>query len=121
MSSPLDPQKKADLFFIRGDSGSINFSLPGTDLTGGTVYFTAKPTIDADATDAAAVIHIEVTDFSDSDPTAGECVIPLTPTDTNVAPGTYLYDIQVKTAGGTIISIPVRKLEVFGDVTRRTT
>jgi len=121
MATPLDPQKRPDLFFIRGDSGSINFSLPGTDITGGTIFFTAKLAIDADATDAAAVISIEVTDFSGSDPTQGECVIPLTPTDTAVTPGIYYYDIQVKTAAGTIISIPVRKLEVFGDVTRRTT
>jgi hypothetical protein len=117
----LDPQKKPDIFLIRGDSGSINFSLPGVDLTGGTVFFTAKPTIDADVTDAAAVIDIEVTDFTGSDPTNGECVIPLSATDTSVAPGIYYYDIQVKTAGGTIISIPVRKLEVFGDITRRIT
>jgi len=120
-STPLDPQKRADLFFIRGDTASINFSLPGVDITGGTVFFTAKPTIDADNADTSAVITIEVTDFTGSDPTAGECVIPLSATDTTVAPGNYYYDIQVKLADATIISIPVRKLVVLGDITRRTT
>lgn len=118
-STPIDPQKRPDIFLIRGDTGSINFSLPGTDITGGTVFFTAKPALTDDDTDSTAVIEIEVTDFSD--PTNGTCVIPLSSADTDVAPATYYYDIQVKLQSGTIVSIPARKLVVVADVTRRTT
>lgn len=118
-STPIDPQKRADVFLIRGDTASIDFTIADKDLTGATVFFTAKSAIDADATDAEAVISVEVTDHTD--PTNGTTVIPLTATDTTVTPGTYYYDIQVKEADGTITSIPVRKLVVVGDVTRRTT
>lgn len=110
---------KPDLKIIRGDTSSINFTLEGVDLTGSTVFFTAKAVIDDDVTDAAAAIAVEVT--SHTDPTAGITVIPLTASDTNVTPGEYFYDIQVKKADGTIVSIPKRKLEVFEDVTRRIT
>mgnify|MGYP001231972017 CR=1 FL=1 len=113
----LEPQKQPDLFIIRGDSASINFSMAGTDLTGATVYFTAKSEIDNAVDDSAAAITKETT--SHTNPTAGETVIELTPEDTNVAPGIYYYDIQVKTAGGRVTSIPTRKLRVWADVTRR--
>lgn len=117
-STPLDPQKKADVFIIRGDTASIGFTFSGVDLTGATVFFTAKPTISNSADDSDAVISVEVTDHDD--PTNGETTIPLTSSDTNVAPGEYFYDIQIKAADGTITSIPVRKMEIFGDITRRT-
>lgn len=114
---------RPDIELIRGDSASIGFTITddGTavDLTGSTVFFTAKPTLDADATDAAAVISVEVT--SHTDPTNGITSIPLTASDTNVTPGEYFYDVQVKKADNSIISIKYRKLEVVADVTRRTT
>lgn len=118
MATPLDPQKRADIFIIRGDDASIDFTFDGVDLTGATVFFTAKSTISNSADDSDAVIEKEVT--SHTDPTGGVTVIPLTSTDTNVTPGEYYYDIQIKAADGTITSIPVRKMEIFGDVTRRT-
>lgn len=114
---------KVDLIIIRGDTSSINFSLADNgepvDLTDATVYFTAKPALTDDATDSTAVIAVEVT--SHTDPTNGKTVIPLTATNTNVTPGEYFYDIQVKAADGTITSIPTRKMRVDADVTRRTT
>ena len=113
----LEPQKQPDLFIIRGDSASINFTMAGTDLTGGTVFFTAKAVVDDAVDDAAAAITKEVTEHTD--PATGTTVIELSPTDTNVAPGIYFYDIQVKTAGGKITSIPTRKLRIWSDVTRR--
>ncbi len=115
----LEPQKQPDLFIIRGDSASIDFAIAGTDLTGATVYFTAKPALTDDATDTSAVITKEVT--SHTDPTNGKTVIDLDPSDTNVTPGIYYYDIQVKKASGAIVSIPARKLRIWADVTRRTT
>lgn len=113
----FDPQKKPDLFIIRGDSYSIGVTLSGMDLTGTTVFFTVKAALDADATDAAALIAVEVTDHDD--PTNGHTIIPLSATDTTVTPGEYYYDIQVKD-GDTITSIPVRKCKIYADVTRRT-
>lgn len=88
------------------------------DLTDCTVFFTAKPTISNASDDSDAVIEKEVTDHTD--PTNGTTVISLTPTDTNIAPGLYYYDIQVKKDAVTIVSIPVRILKIFGDITRRT-
>ena len=117
-TTPIDPQKRADIFLIRGDTASITFSIPDVDLTDATVFFTAKPALTADADDASAVIEKEV--ISHTDPEAGETVIELTSEDTDVTPGTYFYDIQVKKSDDTIVSIPVRKLVVVADVTRRT-
>ncbi len=112
---------KPDINIIRGDTSSIAFEFSesgvATDLTGATVFFTAKPALTNDTTDSTAVISVEVT--SHSDPTAGKTIIPLTDDDTDVTPGIYWYDIQVKKADGTITSIPARKLEIFADVTRR--
>lgn len=114
---------KPDINLIRGDSSSIAFEFTeggtASDLTGATVFFTAKPALTNDTTDSTAVIEVEVT--SHTDPTAGKTVIPLSSTDTDVTPGIYFYDIQVIRADDTVVSIPARKLEVFADVTRRTT
>jgi len=112
----LAPKTKPDLFIIRGDSYSIAFNVD-VDLTGTTVFFTAKPTIANEATDTTAVISVEVTAHDDA--VAGETTIPLSATDTDVTPGDYYYDIQIKD-GTTITSIGVRKLRVYGDITRRT-
>lgn len=114
----LEPQKKPDLFIIRGDSASINFTIADTDLTGATVFFTVKPLLAFDSDDVAAVISIEVTNHSD--PTNGKTVIELSGSDTNVEPAIYYYDIQVLLASGDIISIPARKIRIWADVTRRT-
>ena len=109
---------RPDIELIRGDSSSINFTID-MDLTGATVFFTAKPALTDDAGDTTAVIDVEVTDHTV--PTSGQTVIPLSNTDTDVTPGEYYYDIQIKDASGNITSIKPRKLEVVADVTRRTT
>lgn len=112
---------KKDITIIRGDTTSIDFTLTdgGTpvDLTGSTVFFTAKPALTNDVSDNTAVISVEVT--SHTDPTAGETSIPLTASDTDVTPGEYYYDIQIKDATTNIISIEPRLLEIVADVTRR--
>lgn len=109
---------RPDITLIRGDSNSIIVNFDGVDLTGATVFFTAKSVLDT-ADDTSADIAIEVTEFDD--PTSGEVIIPLTPEDTTVDPGDYFYDVQVKDSDGNIKSIPYRKLTVVADVTRRTT
>ncbi len=112
---------KPDIEIIRGDTSSIDFVLTdgGTpvDITGATVFFTAKPALTNDVSDNTAVISVEVT--SHTDPTNGKTTIPLSSTDTDVTPGEYYYDVQVKRGDLTIVSIRARKLEVFADVTRR--
>ena len=115
----LEPQKNPDIFIIRGDSAAIGFAMASTDLTGATVFFTAKPALTDDATDTNAVITKEVTSHTDT--TNVRTSIDLDPTDTDVEPGIYFYDIQVKSASGAIVSIPARKMRIWADVTRRTT
>lgn len=114
---------KPDIPIIRGDTQSIDFELTDNgspvDLTDSIVFFTAKPALTNDVSDNTAVISIEVSVHSD--PTAGKTVIPLTAQDTDVTPGIYFYDIQIKDVEDNITSIAARKLEVVSDVTRRTT
>lgn len=114
---------KPDITLIRGDSYSISFELTEegspVDLTGSTVFFTAKPALTNDVSDNTAVISVEVT--SHSDPTNGKTSIPLSSTDTDVTPAEYYYDVQVKRDDDTIVSIRARKLEIVADVTRRIT
>jgi hypothetical protein len=66
-------------------------------------------------------MQVTVTDFSPvgNDPTNGIVIIPLSSTVTNVTPGDYFYDIQVKFSNGDIVSTPVHKLTINGDITRR--
>lgn len=111
---------RSDFTIIRGDTSSIEFRFTQSgaagDLTGGEVFFTAKSVQDT-ADDSGAAISVTVSSFSD--PTTGICTIPLSHTDTNVTPGDYFYDIQVKKADGSIVSIPARKFTIEADVTRR--
>jgi hypothetical protein len=112
----FDPQKKPDLHIIRGDTVNIQFQVD-MDLTGTTVFFTVKPALTDDVGDTTAVISVEVA--SHDDPANGHTIIPLTADDTNVTPGEYYYDIQIKN-GSSIVSIPARKCKIYADVTRRT-
>ena len=116
MSNPIAPQKKADIYLIRGDSATINFTA-NMDITGYTLFFTAKAALPTGSDDSDAAIEVEVTEHTD--PENGITVIPLSATDTNITPGTYYYDIQL-VSGDNVISIPPRKLIVGYDVTRRT-
>ncbi len=113
---------RPDITLIRGDTSSIDFQLTDNntpvDLTGATVFFTAKPALTNDTTDSTAVIEVEVT--THTDPINGKTVIPLSSTDTDITPGIYYYDIQIKRDTNIITSIRARKLEVVADVTRRT-
>lgn len=96
------------------------------DLTGATVYFTAKSVeSDVDVADTSAVIQKNVTVHVDEagSPSAalGISTILLTPADTTVTPGKYYYDITVKYASG-VVNTPVEgKLEIDGKPTNRST
>ena len=86
------------------------------DITGWEIRFTVKAKIDDP--DSAAVISKIITVFSD--PISGIAEIELTPTDTNQAIGSYVYDIQVKTNVGEIYTIIEGILTITKDITQRT-
>jgi len=114
----------ADLELKRGDDRTIQLTYKDSDgnaidITGYTVFFTVKSAIDNDTTDANAIISKTIT--SHSDPTNGITNIALTASDTNVTPGIYTADIQIKTGGGSISSSDRFSVSITGDVTRRTT
>lgn len=106
----------ASLTIYRG--ATYNEPLPlGMDLTGATVYFTAKADFDNDETDSSAVISKDIT--SHTDPTGGTTTLLLTSDDTDVTPGTYKCDVHVKTADGTVIVYEPEKLIIKPTVTLR--
>jgi len=94
------------------------------DLTGATVYFTAK-SVESDiiTDDASAVIEKDVTVHVDEagNPSADEGIttILLEPADTTVTPNNYFYDITVKYASG-VINTPIEgKVKIDGKPTNR--
>lgn len=107
--------------FIRGDSVDINLDL-GVDLTGATVFFTAKTNITD--TDNNAVLSKEVT--SHTTPLEGLTTVSFTAAETAaIGMGTaktirLYYDVQVKYADGTVESWPMQRLKVRRDITVRT-
>lgn len=114
-----------EITVIRGDDDTIGVTFTdstGTviDITGYTVFFTVKNTVDLDRiNDDCALIQKTVT--SHPDPTNGETTISLTKTDTDLAEGTYSYDLQVKNIAGSISTVVPGDFIVITDVTRRTT
>lgn len=112
------------LRIIRGDDTTLITTVLDTDgtakdITGYTVYFTAKPIPDTDVTDAEAVITKKVTSLAD--PTNGIVHIVLSAADTTVTPGKYSYDYQLKDPSGKITSTIKSVMEVIADITRRVT
>lgn len=87
-------------------------------LVGATIFFTVKAKeFDADITDANAVIKKDVTSHTDA--AAGLSAIALTPTDTNITPGAYFYDLRVKDSLGAIYKTDEGKVQVDGSPTNR--
>ena len=113
-----------ELEITRGDDVSIDFTYKDADgaaidITGYTLFLTAKPAIDADTGDAEAVISAEVTSHSDA--VNGESIFTLTAAETTQTPAIYLADVQVKNTGGSIVSSSLFNLVIKPDITRRTT
>lgn len=111
----------ANLKIIRGDSTNINVTFTDensdpVNITGKTIFFTAKNKIDEEVDDSDAVITKDV--ITHSNPTAGQTVIALTADDTSVPIGEYFYDIQM-VGDGQVLSIERGILEVLQDVTKR--
>jgi hypothetical protein len=120
---------KTELTVKRGTTFPITFentTASGTpiDLTGATVYFTAKSAdYDNDTTDNLAAIKKDVTTHLDESgnpsATLGISTITLLPADTQINPGSYNYDITVKYASG-VINTPIEgKLKIDGKPNNR--
>jgi hypothetical protein len=126
--------------YIRGDTRIIQipcFQSDGTtplDLTGATVYLTLNAS-NAPTDDSSDVLQKTATSFivpagvlassgytvGQNTATLGVAWITIAASDTtNVAPGTYFYDIQVKDASGNISSIKQDTFKINADITRST-
>jgi len=140
----------SDNVVIRGDTKRWYLSITDgagapLNLTGCTVWFTAKPSVDADVTDALAVIKHYIVVSGAGAVTASDgfvlgginynLVPPATVTgaasgvltqtltaaqSTALALGSYVYDVQIKDAAGDV-STPINglTLTIVADVTRR--
>lgn len=111
----------ADLRIYRGDTHTYNLTFvsggAAYDLTDCTIYFTVKDS--ENDPDADALISKDVTVHTN--PTGGLSAIVLSSTDTNIAPGSYYYDIQLKTASDLIFTVTKGLFIVSADITRRVT
>jgi len=109
----------------RGDSRDITFTLVDTnndpiDITDYTLWFTVRTAIPATTVidDTSAVISIEQSGISITEPLLGKTTFSLSPTMTDINPGSYIYDIQIKSETGRIRSTGIDDFIVFGDSTR---
>lgn len=94
---------------IRGDTGIFDLNLSNYILKeGDKVYFTVKANYDSEA-----LIFKEVTEFEE-----GKAKFILTSKDTDIDPGTYLYDVQCNLADGRVDTvITPSKFQVLGGIT----
>ncbi|MFB9654776.1 hypothetical protein [Pseudarthrobacter oxydans] len=109
-----------NLTIVRGDDETILITVSQNgspvDITGSTLFFTAKQT----ATDADADAVISAENSSHTDAAGGVSFIALTHTLTSVEPSTYHYDIQWVDDSGNVKTILKGKLTVEQDITTRT-
>ena|SRR5882672_3600005 len=114
----------------RGDTRTLSISIPlSIYSTGASIFFTMKKTIDADATDAQAVVKKTLTDANITSTTSTKnYLMTLTPSDTtNVTPDTYRAEFEYVSADkATVITYPdphvmLFNIEITGDVGRRIT
>lgn len=94
------------------------------DITGWKIYFTVRATLPAtvlssDTSGNGAIIVKTVT--SHTTPTSGITRIDLTNIDTNIDPGTYYYDVQIKDTENKIASTFASSFIIVADITRSIT
>lgn len=83
-----------NLTMIRGNTVNIHLRLSPIKLRpSDRIRFTAKPVYDEDKTDDAAAIRKDITDMAVSED--GTVSFMLTPKETDVTPGKYVYDITI--------------------------
>ncbi|MBR0403086.1 hypothetical protein IJI55_00840 [Candidatus Saccharibacteria bacterium] len=113
-----------NITITRANSQTVN--LTATDASSGSaiksgdkIYFTAKPTYDNDATDAAAVIAKTMNADDVLNPDTGLVTFVITASEANVVPGKYVYDLVLKQSDGDRITLLSGKLTVKPAVTLR--
>lgn len=100
-------------------TGTYKESGVAADITGATIYFTAKSAeYDTDTDDSDALIATTGTLIS---PTEGTYTISLTPALTDKTPGNYYYDIKIKKSGGQVYKLVEGRLVIDGSPTNRAT
>lgn len=119
--------------FKRGDDTTHFFIIPSVNWTaGGTLFFAAKPVIDDDNTDAAAVINQTFTDTAAVDDGTNVTYtldFPASATNSIASGGKkskdYLAEFQYVTASGKVVTYPGNDkfidAIVYFDVRRSTT
>jgi len=122
--------KKTTYSMPRGDTRTLPVSIPTSVYSAGaSIFFTMKKTIDADVTDANAVVKKTLTDsnITSTTATAVNYLLTLTPADTtNVTPDTYRAEFEYVSADKSdVITYPDPNVSLFyiqitGDVGRRT-
>jgi hypothetical protein len=110
---------KQNIEIERGKTYDMSYVHP-TAMTGGTVYFTVKPTeFDTDQDDSDATIQKTITSFTVTDTTASW---QLTDADTYKTPGKYFYDIVFEDASSeTLPASWYGQLKIVPRVTNRNT
>lgn len=110
---------------VRGDTDTSTITFKDSDgaaidITGATVFFTVKLKENLyDSNDNTAVISEDIT--THTDPTNGETTLELSATDTALnSKAEYYFDIQLKNAGGDILSGQKGDFVVSEDITKRT-
>lgn len=89
------------------------------DLTDSIVYFTVrKGSTLCDPDDSSANITKRITDHTDAE--WGITTLSLTENDTNLAPGEYVYEFQIKFVNGEVTSSCTGEFIVKQDVTKST-
>ena len=110
---------KVNLIIIAGEAVAYALTITTSggaaqDITGWHIAMTIKR--QATDLDAAALLSVLVT--SHTNPTGGLSTINLTADQTNIAAGSYAYDIRAKNASGDLISIQYGTMKVIQPVTR---
>lgn len=122
--------KTQNLVYTRGDSRTLRLKVTDSanqpvNLTGAKVWFTVKKA--ANDPDSQAIITRRTANANGADSQvlvtnglAGQAEIYLDASIGWRKEGTYVYDIQVKTALGRIYTVVQGKIQILGDVTHAT-
>ena len=111
--------KQTNLAIYRGDDKTWNLAFKDAegdpiDITGATVWFTAKENTTDE--DASAVLQKQIT--SHSNPTQGETQLSLIPSDTDAMEvKDYEYDMQLVESSGKVSTFMRGKLNIIQDIT----
>ena len=109
----------ADISVIKQTTNTYNLSFTrngvAENITGWTVFFTVKK--NNNQTDADSSISKTITVHTNA--SGGETQIVLSPTETDIEQGNYVYDITYIDSSGNRKTIDPEKFIVIGNVTRR--